>query len=629
MSGIAGVFYRKGQALDPKVLDQMLHSMSHRGPDGAGAWRESSIGLAHRAFHTTPESINEKPPVMDRSGDYALTADARIDNREELLDAVGLDRLSGRSVGDGELILAAYKKWGEKCPQWLLGDFAFAIWDRRRRVLFCARDHMGLKPFYYHLSGHLFVFASEIKALLCVPHVPRRLNEVMVADHLARNSQDKTITFYKDVLRLPPAHSITVDAEGTKVREYWELDPSRELRLGSNDEYAEAFREVFEEAVRCRLRSAFPVGSDLSGGLDSSSVTCMARDVLGENGGGRLHTFSAIPEHVAESDESAYIDAVLKQGGLHAHKLAEERMSPLSNLQNILRYTDQPPYLAGAPFNWGIRGAAHRNGVRVVLTGLDGDTVVDETATRLLDLAIWGRWMTLATQIDALSRTSGWSRRRILHVLVARPLLPEYASQYWRTLRGTHPPESTGLVIRPEFAQRVGLEERTHVQDLEISAEAPLSRANHLTNLDSGLWTRSFELHNSISAAFPVEDCHPYFDRRLVEFCLALPSAQKLDNGYGRIVMRRALDGVLPEKVRWRYSKGNYTPTFNYALLMHDRRELQEVLAEDLHLVDSYIDTKALIRAYHDWLLGKVPGASHIVKAVYLMVWLRQSGIEP
>src|SRR5215204_4078556 len=321
MSGIAGVFYLDGRALDSRMLGRMLDSIAHRGPDGAGAWSERGVGLGHLAFHTTPESISEKLPFVEGGGDFVLIADARIDNRDELLAAVGLDRLSGRSVGDGELILAAYKMWGERCPERLLGDFAFAIFDKRKQTLFCARDHMGLKPFYYYLSGRVFVFASEIKALLCVPEVPRRLNEVMVADHLVGNSQDKISTFYRDILRLPPAHSITTGVEETKIREYWALDPSLELRLSSNGEYAEAFRDVFERAVGCRLRAAFPVGSDLSGGLDSSSVTCVARELLRRERKEILHTFSSVPELVTESDESVYIDAVLSQGGFEPHKL--------------------------------------------------------------------------------------------------------------------------------------------------------------------------------------------------------------------------------------------------------------------------------------------------------------------
>ena len=630
MSGIVGIFCRDGEPVDRGILDRMSDSIAHRGPDGVGGYSEGGIALGHRMFHTTPESLKEKLPLTDGSGDLVLTADARIDNRDELFAALGLVNRPRDEVADSELILAAYKKWGERCPERLLGDFAFAIWDSRNQQLFCARDHMGLKPFYYHRSGRIFAFASEIKALLSVPEVPKRLNEVAVADHLAGNAEDKVVTFYRDVFRLPPAHSLTVNREKVVIRKYWALDPSYELRFSSNGEYAEAFYELFAEVVRCRLRSAFPVGSDLSGGLDSSSVTCMARELLPEEEGSRLHTFSSIPEHVAESDESVYVNAVLARGGFEAHKLADERMSPLSNLENLLRCVDQPPFLTGAAFNWGMRSAAWERGVRVVLTGLDGDTVIDETFTRLLDLANRGRWIALASEIDAISRMRGRTRWNLLRNLVIKPLVPEPMVRSWRVLHGARRARQQGdLVIRPEFAREVGLQERTQVQKLGSFKGLSLSRENHWRNLVSGLWPRSFELHNSISAAFPVEDCHPFFDRRLVEFSLALPSEQKLDQGYGRVIMRRALADVVPEKVRWRSDKGNYTHTFNYALLAYDRRILEDAFTKDLHCIDEYADTTQLLRMYHRWLAGDSSDGGFLVRIVYLTSWLRRVGVQP
>src|SRR3989441_8528576 len=257
-----------------------------------------------------------------------LTADARIDNRAELLAALG----RGVEATDAELILGAYQRWGERAPEHLLGDFAFAIWDGRREVLFCARDHFGVKPFYYHHApGRLFAFGSEIKALLALAEVPRRLNETRVADYLVPLLEDKEITFYEEIVRLPPAHRMTVSRDGMRIEQSWALDPTREIRLKSDAEYAAAFREIFTEAVRCRLRSAFPVGSMLSGGLDSSSIVCVARKLLAEDGGGKLHTFSAIFPDVPECDEREYIEAVLGGHGVKPHYVRGDRLSPLAD----------------------------------------------------------------------------------------------------------------------------------------------------------------------------------------------------------------------------------------------------------------------------------------------------------
>lgn len=277
MSAIAGIYYLDGQPVDPADLGRMLETLAHRGSDRVGVWSEGHIGFGHRMLWTTPESLQEQLPLVNQTGDLAIAADARIDNRDELIAALGLMDRPSDKITDSQLILAAYEKWGDRCPEKLLGDFAFAIWDGRSQRLFCARAPMGVKPFYYYRSSRLFVFASEIKALLCLVEVPRLLNELKVAYHLALLFEDQAITFYQNIWRLLAAHSITIGCEETQIRRYWSSDPTREVRLHSDQEYAEAFREIFTEAVRCRLRSAFPVGSTLSGGLDSSSIASTLR----------------------------------------------------------------------------------------------------------------------------------------------------------------------------------------------------------------------------------------------------------------------------------------------------------------------------------------------------------------
>ena len=381
----------------------------------SGLWSDGSIGLGHRMLWTTPESLHEKQPLLNQSGDLVITADARIDNREELIAALDLTDRAPYSITDSQLILAAYEKWGEICPEKLLGDFAFVIWDGRKQALFCARDHFGVKPFYYYfLSGRFFVFASEIKALLSHPEVPRRLNEVRVGEYLASMFDDKTITFYAGILRLPPAHSLTVSRAGTQLQQYWSLDPSRELQLGSDDAYAEAFRELFIEAVRCRLRTAFPVGSMLSGGMDSSSITCVARQLLARDGGRRLLTFSAIFDEVTQCDERPFINAVLAQNSLEPHYVHGDRLSPLADLDHVLWHQDEAFYAPNLFLTWNLYGAAKEQGVRILLDGFDGDTTVSHGEGYLDELAYAGQWFTLAAEIRAYARTFNLSSRRLL-----------------------------------------------------------------------------------------------------------------------------------------------------------------------------------------------------------------------
>ena len=211
MSAIVGMLFADGRPVDPGDLERMTAPLAHRGPDGKGTWLGGRVGLGHLLLTTTPESQNERLP-LERDG-LTITADARLDNRDELLRALDISP----AAPDGELILAAYGRWGEACPARLLGDFAFAVWDTRRRILFAARDHFGVKPLYYFCSPGVFAFASELKALLPVPFVPRRLDEERVADYLLSLGEDTESTFYRDIRRLPPAHTITATGETVTI----------------------------------------------------------------------------------------------------------------------------------------------------------------------------------------------------------------------------------------------------------------------------------------------------------------------------------------------------------------------------------------------------------------------------
>jgi asparagine synthase (glutamine-hydrolysing) len=211
MSAIIGIFYLDGQPVTEAELNKMLESLAHRGSDGCGIWKDGATGLGHRMLWTTPESLHEQLPLVDRTGKLAIIADARIDNRDELIKLLGFTDRPSQQISDSQLILSAYEKWGEQCVGKLLGDFVFAIWDARKRSLFCGRDPLGIKHFYYYyLPGRAFVFASEIKGLLCLPFVPRQLDELSIAYHLLPVYDDKSSTFYQGILRLPASSASAV-----------------------------------------------------------------------------------------------------------------------------------------------------------------------------------------------------------------------------------------------------------------------------------------------------------------------------------------------------------------------------------------------------------------------------------
>jgi asparagine synthase (glutamine-hydrolysing) len=311
MSGIAGIYSADGRPADLNILDRMTDVMSARGPDGEGHWNGVGVALGHRMLRATPESRREAQPLCDDAGGLSLTLDGRLDNRDELIALLEAEGL--RDQTDAELILRAYQKWGEQCPKKLLGDFAFAISDKRRQQLFCARDHLGLRPFYYHSDGSRVIFASEIQALFEDRTVVRRPNLISLGCHLMDLSTAPRDTLYEGVYRLPAGHSMVVNREGLRESRYWDIDPANEIRYRADADYYEHFLALFQRAESCRLRTTGAVAILLSGGLDSGAVFCTARQLLREGltDAKRLETFSITFEGFPASDERDYIAKVL------------------------------------------------------------------------------------------------------------------------------------------------------------------------------------------------------------------------------------------------------------------------------------------------------------------------------
>lgn len=633
MSGIAGIIYLDGRSADRFDLGRMVDAMAHRGPDGRAVWCEGPVGLGHCMLHTTPESLHEVLPYTSASGVHTITADARIDNREELLSVL---RVSGPAhlVSDSELILRAYERWGEACVDHLVGDFAFAIWDAAEQKLFCARDHLGVRPlYYYQVEGHLLVFASEVKALLALVEVPRDLDELRLASYLTAQLDDKEATAYRKIRRLPPAHALVVGGGGMRMWSYWALDPEFELQLPTDEAYVEAFSEVFSEAVRCRLRSAFPVGTHLSGGLDSSAVTCVARDFLANQGGLPLKTFSNIFDKVPASDERPYINSVVAQGGIEPYFVHADGDGPLEHLDELFRIEDEP-YITGNYFLVrGLNEAMRACGIRIGLDGIDGDTTIDHGHYYLAELAKSGQWQQFGREVSALcERSSTSSPDTIFYTYGARFLRDLSQSGHWirfaqavneiarfsrltrwRLIRsygiGPHVPTAIKHVIRPPSNSKLSVES---IRDEDLvdsdflnncglvraskTAEVTSCRAFHWGSLTQGLLPYALEGYDRLTAASGIEVRHPFMDKRLIKICLALPGRFKLRAGLNRWILRAALHNALPESIRMRSDKADMTYNLVRGLTSHKERVESDL--EDLAVKQNVVNVSTLRLLY-------------------------------
>jgi len=408
------------------------------------------------------------------------------------------------------------------------------------------------------------------------------------------------------------------------MERYWALDPSREIRMKSDAQYAEAFREIFTEAVRCRLRSAFPVGSMLSGGLDSSSIVCIARRLLQEHGGGPLHTFSAVFDDVPECDEREYIQAVLAAGGLRHDFVRGDLLDPLEDPERVLEQQDEPFYAPNLFLHWGLYRKAQQRGVRVLLDGLDGDSTVSHGIGYLGELARKGRWWRLAQEIHGLSRNFGRSPWVILKSHALRPLAPDFVRRAWRMVRPRNGSRAAKAgLLNPDFARRMGVDERVRQQEPVHRGASISAKRFHYRSLTQGIIPLVLEVADRAAAVVSIEPRYPFFDRRLAELCLAMPADQKIRHGWTRFVMRQAMDGILPPAIRWRGGKANLSPNFMARMFRATRGRLGHPEGGDGKFLGRFVAEAALESTRERFLAQPTESdALAVWQAFTLGVWL-------
>jgi asparagine synthase (glutamine-hydrolysing) len=623
MSGITGVYRFDGDPVPADTVAAMTEAIDHQGPDGAWTWRDGHVGLGHQRFETTPEARHAGSPP--ERGGRVITFDGRIDNREELLSTLDVAGPPGR-VADADLVLAAHERWGEDCPERLIGAFAFAIRDSDGR-LFGARDHAGLRPYYYYRGEDRCLFGSELKALWAAGGVPRRPDEIRLLNHLTRQYQSHERTYFEEVKRLPPAHVLVADDDGVETTEYWALDPDRTIDLETDEAYAERFRELFFEAVESRLRAKGPIGSMLSGGLDSSSIVSTADKLRRDEDDFRLYTYSAVfdEEELSSSDEREYIDAVLEECSVTPRFFRGDQRDPLGDLETILYHSETPELGNNFYLHWNVYRAAGEDGVRVLLDGTGGDQVVSLGRGYLPELAASGRWLTLASEIRALVEKPGYSfdPRNILWERTLAPLLPSAVRKAMMKVRNDEFRDVVNPALSPEFLDRNDARERL----FDSVATKPVRvREEHHRQMRSSLVVSVLERLNKTTKAFGVESRYPFFDRRLMEFCLAVPAEQKMHQGLTRNVLRNAMDGVLPREVQWRPGKGNLAPSFWGALREYAADDVADVLLEEGPRMAQYVDVERARSGYREFVDGKNPGLETVWDPVVLEAWLRSDG---
>ena len=608
--------------------------LERRGPEGTNTWRDRPIGLGHTLLATTPELLFERQPLAHKDTGCVISADVRLDNRSELLDAFKLNDRH-ESIGDAELILLAYLEWGEQCPDRLLGDFAFAVWDPRHKKLFCARDHFGLRPFcYHHTPGRHFVFASDARAILALPQVPYTINEGRVADFLVPELEwyDYASTFFEGVYRLPPGHKLIVSATRLDVTEYWRPQPGPDPGSMSDDDYRQGFLEVFTKAVQARLRvPSGTVGSMLSGGMDSGSVVAVAKEIYAGRGDGPLPTFSAARRLVnggfdVDCPESSAIYAASNMPSVAPTLVHPE--SVRDTFEQLNSGFDEP-FDSVFLFLKAIYLAAHKRGCRVVLDGAGGDVVLG-AGSYLVRLLRRGQWKLAFAEISAESKhwdepsplpgLFRYSRSAFVPDIIKKPLRPFRVRRDVRKYLGAS-------LISSELADRIGVEERfQHMQSIFPSGWTPDYATEYCKSILPNM-TAGRERYGRIAASTGVEARDPFVDKRVVEYCSRLPGRLRFRDGWPKMVLREAMAKTLPQEVLWTRRKPHIGWLFSEEVtrLAITRGELN--IAMLLERLQGLVDAGRLANAWQKFVDGG--DFEQIHYAHMLSVWLQQAAYRP
>jgi asparagine synthase (glutamine-hydrolysing) len=532
----------------------MLEALEPYGPEGHVAWGDQRIAFGVNFRSSLPESRFDKQPIWSPDGCICLVADVRLDNRADLARELGLTK--HEELADSAFLMSAWLRWGSTCLDHLIGGFAFAVWTPAKQEVFAARDHAGERPLFYHQGKQFFALASMYKGLLTLP-ISQELREPYTADWIGCLKPEWAATFYKDISRLPPGHFLRVTPAGVSVTQYWRPADAKPIRFRTDEQYAEALLELFDRATEARLRSTKPIGSFLSAGLDSSSVTASAACHLGTQGK-RLTAFTSVPRpgfngaaplgfFPSEGEGAA---AVAGRYSNIEHVIVDSQGYDL--LPTMRRWIDALDEPTPAPVNllWLTASfdQAKQRDIRVMLEGAEGNlTFSYNTWTPLTSYFRRARWIALARTIEGLNRTGALTRRSAVR-LTLEPFIP-------RWLRRMRVPQSSRDSLVACLAIPALMDRYSMAQRIFDTFHPPVTTATDqhyslIESCDHGPY------HAAVEAVNGVELRDPTADKRLYDFSFAIPPEQYLVGGHSRSLARRAMKDRLPESTLLNYLRG-------------------------------------------------------------------------
>jgi asparagine synthase (glutamine-hydrolysing) len=590
VSAISAVWVRDNgfdvSSLQDPILEALLPYGSHR----SFSWSAKSVFLGGCLSNFLPEDEFDRQPLWSSDRTFCLVADVRLDNRQDLVRLLGL--VHPEEMSDSFILMAAWERWGKSCLDHIIGGFAFAIWNASHQELFAARDHSGERPLFYYRDERFFALASMPKGLLALSGVPAILDEGRLASWSAGVNLDRKTSFFLGIERIPAGHFVCVTSGHFECKQYWHPAEAKQVRYARNEDYAEAFLTIFQQATECRLRTTKQVGSTLSAGLDSSSVTAMAAKLLNARGR-RLTAFTAIPrpeykeidtpwsiasEGSAASEVAHFypnIDHVLVDSSgydlVQTMKAWMDAMDePVANVVNLMWATE-------------IFRQARERGINVVLTGALGNVAFSwEPSSILRQFFLHGQWLKLLKTAHSYRSRGRMSVRTALRISLGRHM-PSWLDR--KLFPAATSDDVELLIAHPEIIRKYDLRSRRLKYASQTFDEAILEQSSFFESSDSGV------VNAAIQAVTQIESRDPTADKRIFDFCFSIPQEQYVIGGQSRSLARRSMSKILPQSTFSRYKRGYQGA--DWYLSMEDslpslRKEIS--LAEQSSLASEIVD---------------------------------------
>ncbi|MCZ7568522.1 MAG: asparagine synthase-related protein [Ardenticatenaceae bacterium] len=615
MSAIVGLLRTNDRPATVVDLAPLMAACAGRGPDGTRVAVVGRLALGHLAFVTTPEASRERQPLCSPDGRYWLVADARVDHREALSRTLALPP----TLSDAELLLAAYQRWGASAPTQVVGDYVFAVWDQLERRLFLARDPVGMRLLYYRQMDSGFLFATTLGALLAAG--PATPNDAVIADFLAHRYDRVTHeTFYRGILRLPQSCHLTVEASGmSHLQRYWTFGSPGPA--ASSDEHLEAVRSAFDDAVRAHLRATGPVGIMVSGGLDSSSVTCVAAHQRASGDGPPVRLYSLTYERAASADERQYLQALVD----HCPRFAATRI-PADDLWSLREEAepgfplDEPDLSSQRCLITALLQQATAHGCRVILSGQGGDEVLGYAYTRPSILWEMGprhwrqEWPFFRHHLRPHQIVVGLVREALPASLV-EPYFRRRRRRRWPTWLRRERVRAATLVAAPPFR-------------LAPPPDLPPSARSVLESLQGGWFSALLAWNDREAGYFGVEYRDPFLDRRLIESLVGISWHLRYQRGSTKLLLRRIMGERLPASIAARQDHGTLQDVQWQALAGPGNATLRHLIAATVAALPGWLHAERYQAEWARWLRGEAPSLWPLLPPIYLMLWSRAHGLD-